>query len=168
MQTNLVLIGMPGSGKTKLSYALSERLGLLAVDTDIMVEVAAGKPIPQIFAEDGEQAFRDLEAEAVRQAASLAGAVIATGGGVVLRPENMEALRETGIVFFRDRSLSAIAGEDHSGRPLVGDNPERLKTLYAQRAPLYRKYAHHIVAHTDTLEEAAQIIADIYQEECQP
>ena len=165
MQKNLVLIGMPGSGKTKLSLMLSEDLRLLAIDTDIMVETAAGKPIPEIFAQDGEQAFRDLETEAVRQAAALDGVVIATGGGVVLRPENMEALREHGIVFFRDRSLAAIAGEDHSGRPLVGSDTSRLQTLYAQRAPLYRKYAHHIVAHTDTLEEAEQLIANLYREE---
>lgn len=162
---NLVLIGMPGSGKTKLSRLLAARLGLTAVDTDQRVAEKAGKTIPEIFAEDGEKAFRDLETAAVREAAALEGAVIATGGGVVLREENMAALRQTGVVFFRDRSPAAIVGEDLTGRPLIGGDSERVYRLYRERLPLYQKYAHHTVPHTDTLEEAADLIAAIYERE---
>lgn len=164
---NLVLIGMPGSGKTKLSKLLAARLGLTAVDTDQMVVERAGKTIPELFAGDGEQAFRDLEAAAVREAAALRGAVIATGGGVILREENMAALRATGVVFFRDRSPAAIVGEDHSGRPLIGGDSERVYRLYRERLPLYQKYAHHIIPHTDTLEEAAKLIAALYEQEAE-
>ncbi len=164
---NLVLIGMPGSGKTKLSRLLSQRLGLTAVDTDALVEARAGRTIPELFAAYGEAHFRDLETAAVKEAAAMTGAAIATGGGVVLRSENMAALSATGVVFFRDRALSAIAGEDHAGRPLIGADKERIYRLYRERLPLYQKYAHHIIPHTDTLEEAAQLIAALYEKEAQ-
>lgn len=164
---NLVLIGMPGSGKTKMGRILSEWFSLPLVDTDQMVVERAGKTIPEIFAESGEQVFRDLETAAVQEAAALHGAVIATGGGVILRPENMVALRATGVVFFRDRSPAAIVGEDHSGRPLIGGDSERVYRLYRERLPLYQKYAHHTIPHTDTLEEAAKLIAALYEQEAE-
>ena len=79
----------------------------------------------------------------------------------------MEALGATGGVFFRDRDPAAILGEDHSGRPLIGSHSERIWTLYRQRLPLYQKYADHTISHTDTVEEAAAIIAELYIKECQ-
>ena len=164
---NLVLIGMPGSGKTKMGRILSEWFSLPLVDTDQMVVERAGKTISEIFAEEGEKAFRDMETAAVQEAAALNGAVIATGGGVILRPENMEALRETGLVFFRDRSPAAIVGEDLTGRPLIGSDSERVYRLYNERLPLYQKYAHHTIPHTDTYEEAAQMIAALYEREAE-
>ena len=164
---NLVLIGMPGSGKTKISEVLSALLDMPAVDTDALVEEAASRPIPDIFAAEGEDAFRDMETAAAKQAAGMDGVIIATGGGIVLREENMEALRAAGIVFFRDRDPAAILGEDHSGRPLIGSHAERVWTLYRQRLPLYQKYADHVVSHTDTVEEAARQIAELYIKECQ-
>lgn len=164
---NLVLIGMPGSGKTKMGRILAEKFSLPLVDTDQMVVERAGKTILEIFAESGEQAFRDLETAAVQEAAALHGAVIATGGGVILRPENMAALRATGLVFFRDRSPAAIVGEDLTGRPLIGSDSERVYRLYKERLPLYQKYAHHIIPHTDTYEEAAAMIAELYEQEAE-
>lgn len=164
---NLVLIGMPGSGKTKMGRILAETFSLPLVDTDQMVVERAGKTIPEIFGESGEQAFRDLETAAVQEAAALNGAVIATGGGVILRPGNMAALRETGLVFFRDRSPAAIVGEDLTGRPLIGSDSERVYRLYNERLPLYQKYAHHIIPHTDTYEEAAAMIAELYEQEAE-
>ena len=164
---NLVLIGMPGSGKTKMGRILAERFGLPLVDTDQMVVEKAGKSIPEIFGAQGEPAFRDLEAAAVREAAALNGAVIATGGGVILREENMAALRETGLVFFRDRSPAAIVGEDLTGRPLIGSDSERVYRLYKERLPLYQKYAHPTIPHTDTYEEAAAMIAALFEKEAE-
>ena len=164
---NLVLIGMPGSGKTKMGRILAERCGRPLVDTDQMVVEKAGKSIPEIFGAQGEPAFRDLEAAAVREAAALNGAVIATGGGVILREENMAALRETGLVFFRDRSPAAIVGEDLTGRPLIGSDSERVYRLYKERLPLYQKYAHHTIPHTDTYEEAAAMIAALFEKEAE-
>ena len=165
---NLVLIGMPGSGKSTVGKILSRMLCMPLVDTDALVEQTAGKTIPALFAQEGEAAFRDRETAAARQAAALDNTVIATGGGIVLRPENMEALAATGIIFFRDRDLEDILGEDHMGRPLVGRDPEKLRILYTQRIELYRKYAQYIISNTKTAEEAAARIAALYREACQP
>lgn len=162
---NLVLIGMPGSGKTKIGRMLSARLKMPLVDTDELVSARAGKTIPELFTQLGEAGFRALETQAVREAAALDGAVIATGGGVVLREENMAALAETGIIFFRDRDPAAIAGEDHKGRPLIGEDREKVFRLYTERIELYRKYARYIISHTDTVAEAESQIAAIYLEE---
>ena len=165
---NLVLIGMPGSGKSTVGKILSRMLCMPLVDTDALVEQTAGKTIPALFAQEGEAAFRDRETAAARQAAALDNTVIATGGGIVLRPENMEALAATGLVFFRDRDLEDILGEDHMGRPLVGRDPEKLRILYTQRIELYRKYAQYVISNTKTAEEAAARIAALYREACQP
>lgn len=164
---NLVLIGMPGSGKSTVGKILSKMLCMPLVDTDALVEQTAGKTIPELFAQEGERAFRDRETAASRQAAALDNTVIATGGGIILRPENMEALAATGLIFFRDRDLEDIVGEDHMGRPLVGKDPDKLRILYTQRIDLYRKYAQYTISDTKTAEEAAARIAALYREACQ-
>lgn len=164
---NLVLIGMPGSGKSTVGKILSKMLCMPLVDTDALVEQTAGKTIPELFAQEGESAFRDRETAAARQAAALDNTVIATGGGIILRPENMEALAATGLIFFRDRDLEDIIGEDHMGRPLVGKDPDKLRILYTQRIDLYRKYAQYTISDTKTAEEAAARIAALYREACQ-
>lgn len=164
---NLVLIGMPGSGKSTVGKILSKMLCMPLVDTDALVEQTAGKTIPELFAQEGERAFRDQETAAARQAAELDNTVIATGGGIILRPENMEALAATGLIFFRDRDLEDIIGEDHMGRPLVGKDPDKLRILYTQRIDLYRKYAQYTISDTKTAEEAAARIAALYREACQ-
>ncbi len=166
---NLVLIGMPGSGKTKMGALLAQRFGLPALDTDALVVEHAGMTIPELFDRYGEGHFRDLESQAVEEAARADGAVIATGGGVILRPENMAALARTGIIFFRDRPPEAIVGEDHKGRPLVGEDRDqaraRIFRLYEERIALYKRYAHHYIAPTDTYQEAAEQIAAIFEKE---
>lgn len=164
---NLVLIGMPGSGKSTVGKILSKTLCMPLVDTDALVEQTAGKIIPELFAQEGERAFRDRETAAARQAAALDNTVIATGGGIILRPENMEALAATGLIFFRDRDLEDIIGEDHMGRPLVGKDPDKLRILYTKRIDLYRKYAQYTISDTKTAEEAAARIAALYREACQ-
>ena len=166
MKKNIVLIGMPGCGKTSVGRELAALLHMVLVDTDQMVEQADGRAIPDIFAQEGEGGFRDKESAAAWQAAGLRGVIIATGGGMVLREENMRALGEHGIVFFRDRALSDILGEDLSGRPLLSADKQRIYELYEQRIDLYRKYAHHTISNTDTAGEAARQIAAIYKKEC--
>ena len=166
MKKNIVLIGMPGCGKTSVGRELAALLHMVLVDTDQLVEQAGGRTIPDIFAREGEVSFRDKEAAAAQRAASMEGVIIATGGGMVLREENMQALRACGIVFFRDRALSDILGEDLSDRPLLSADKQRIYDLYEQRIGLYRKYAHHTISDTNTAKEAAARIAAIYKKEC--
>lgn len=140
---NLVLIGMPGSGKTSVGQLMAQELGLPFCDTDTMVEQAEGRTISAIFSQSGEPYFRDLEHAAACQAAQHSGWVIATGGGIVLRPENMAALSATGVIIFLDRTPQEIAQDDHGGRPLIGDDRQRVFQLYRTRISLYRQYAQY-------------------------
>ena len=166
MKKNIVLIGMPGCGKTAVGRELAGMLHMVLVDTDQMVEQVDGRTIPEIFAQEGESVFREKETAAAKQAASMTGVIIATGGGMVLREGNMQALRENGVVFFRDRDLSDVLGEDLSDRPLLSGDKQRIYDLYEQRIHLYRKYAHHTISDTNTAREAAERIAAIYEREC--
>ena len=167
MKKNIVLSGMPGCGKTKVGMALSEMLNMPLVDTDQLVVQEQGRSIPDIFAQDGESAFRDMESAAARKAAAMDGVIVATGGGLVLREANLRPLKATGIVFFRNRELEAIAGENHGGRPLIGDDKQRIYRLYEQRINYYHRYADHTISNTDTVAQAAGQIAAIYLRECE-
>ena len=166
MKKNLVLIGMPGSGKSTLGRELAAMLHMMLLDTDAMVEQSAGRPIPRIFAEDGEEAFRDMETAQVKKAAAMEGVIIATGGGVILRPENMQALSASGIVMFRDRDLAEIMGCDLADRPLLSGDAGRIYELYHQRIHLYRQYADHTFEGTGTAKQIAGRMAAIYRQEC--
>ena len=139
---NIVIIGLSGCGKSTLGRRLSSRLRMPLFDTDAMIEEAEGRSIPDIFAERGEAYFRDLESAACLAVSELEGAVIATGGGVVLREENMRALAENGVIFFIDRHPSSIlrTASLHD-RPLVQGDGERLFRLCSERRPLYRRWA---------------------------
>ena len=166
MKKNIVLIGMPGCGKSSVGRELASMLHMVLMDTDHMVEQADGRTIPDIFAQDGEAAFRDKETAAAKQAAQMRGVIIATGGGMVLREENMAALSQTGVIVFRDRELGDILGEDLTDRPLLSGDKQRLYDLYNQRIHLYRKYADYTISNTKTAGEAARQIAERYREEC--
>ncbi len=136
MQENIVLIGMPGCGKSTLGRLLADALGKKFLDTDEELVREAGKSIPDIFKTDGEAAFRRLETETLARLTKETGAVIATGGGVVTRPENEVLLRQNGRVIFLD---TPPAGLSVAGRPLSqARTPE---ALYRERLPLYRKMA---------------------------
>jgi shikimate kinase/3-dehydroquinate synthase len=140
VERSIVLIGFMGTGKTAVGQRLAARLGRPFIDTDALVEARAGRPITRIFQEDGEEVFRRLEAEAVAESCARPGAVIATGGGAVLRPENMRRLRQAGVVVALRAEPEAIlarvgAGED---RPLLAADPDaRMRRLLAERDVLY-------------------------------
>ncbi len=136
---NIVLVGMPGSGKSSVGRRLARRLRRTFIDTDDLIVAAAGKSIERIFAEDGEAFFRDLEARCVREAAARKGVVIATGGGVVLREDNVRALRADGLIVFLDRSPECILKTaELSDRPLLRAGGQALFALYRQRKAVYR------------------------------
>ena len=132
---NIVLVGMPGSGKSTVGALLSEKLSRPFFDTDQLIEEETGMKIPDIFAEKGEAGFRDIEEKVIRERVlSLGGAVIATGGGAVLREENVAALRQNGKLFFLDRPLGELIPTDD--RPLAS-TADAIKKRYEERYPLY-------------------------------
>lgn len=137
-QRNVVLIGMPGCGKSTVGKALARRLGKDFVDVDEEIVRQAGRSIPEIFAQEGEEGFRALESDAVRAAGSRTGCVISTGGGVVTRWENLVPLRQNGVVIHLLRSLSALPS---AGRPVSQRTPA--EELWRQRAPLYAAFADY-------------------------
>ena len=160
MENNIVLIGMPGSGKSIVGQILARKTGLSFVDLDAFIEEVAGKSIPQIFAEDGEAIFRDLEQQCAEEVSRRSGQVIATGGGVILREANMSALSHNGVIVFLDRPVSDILGENLSGRPLLTDDANRIHRLYDERIQLYRRYGQITVKNDGMPEQAAAEIVD--------
>lgn len=155
---NLLLIGMPGCGKTTVGRALARRLGRELVDTDELVVQAAGCSIPRLFAEKGEETFRRMEHQAVVQAGSRSGLVIATGGGVVTRRENWDPMRQNSVVVFLRRPLGELPTD---GRPVSQANP--LEELYRQRLPLYEGAADWTVDNTTVDAAVAEIIRRLEQ-----
>ncbi|MBC8560898.1 shikimate kinase [Fumia xinanensis] len=164
MKNNIVLIGMPGSGKSTVGKILAEKTGLFFVDLDAVIENMAKKSIPQIFSEDGEPAFRDLEQKCVEEVSAQSRQVIATGGGVILREANMKALSQNGLIIFLDRPVSDILGENLSERPLLADDATRIHRLYDERIRLYRRYGKFTVENNSAPEEAAEKILDAIRE----
>ena len=158
--TNIVLIGMPGSGKTTVGGELAALLGRELVDTDELVERKAGRSIPDIFAVSGEAAFRDLEQKAVFDAGSMQGKVIATGGGAVLRLENRLSLATNGFVVYLRRDTDRLARE---GRPLSlsGD----LAAMLAARDPVYSAFADLITVNSGDPKTVATKIAEAFHED---
>ena len=147
---NLVLIGMPGCGKSTIGKALAERLGKRFVDCDEEIEKAEGKSIPEIFREVGEQGFRDAESRVIRRASEEQGAVIATGGGAVLREENVRLLRGNGTLLFLDAPLSELMAT--SSRPL-SSTPEDLRRRYEERYGIYCAVCDRKIPVTRSLKE---------------
>ena len=152
---NLVLIGMPGSGKSAVGKILTEATGKPLADTDQLIVEKAGKSIPEIFREDGEPAFRDLESEIIRELSLQGGQVISTGGGAVLRPENVTLLRQNGRLFWLDRAPDSLVPTDD--RPLA-DTAAKMKQLYQEREPVYRASADMIIPVFGTPEDTASLI----------
>ena len=134
LKENIVLTGMPGSGKSTIGKLLAKELGRVFIDTDEEIVKKVDKPIPQIFAELGEEGFRKIENEVIKEISSIQSAVIATGGGAILNPENIEFLRENGKVYFIDRDIEHIVAT--SDRPL-SSNKADLEKRYKERYPLY-------------------------------
>ena len=153
---NIILIGMPGSGKTTIGKAIAKKMGKDFVDTDDLITEKYGV-ISNIFAEHGEKHFRDLEAEAVKKAAYRNSTVIATGGGAVLREENERMLKQNGIVFFLDRPINDILPTDD--RPLSKDR-EALKKRYDERYDIYIKSADEIIFVDGIVENSIEKITE--------
>ncbi len=162
---NIVLIGMPGSGKSYFGKLIAKQFGRQFIDMDAYIEQAQGRTIPEIFAQQGEPAFRDMEVEASRALGCRTGLVISTGGGTVVRKESMDALRQNGCVFFVDRPLSELATE---GRPLSQGGESTLQRLYDARIGLYTGYADVSISNAAGMaaERIAETVLREYERVC--
>ena len=155
---NIVLVGMPGVGKTTLGNLISKKLSRPIFDTDEEIVKKAGCSIPEIFKERGESAFRDMESQVIKELYNMGGVIIATGGGAVLREKNVDLLRENGRIYFLDRELGTILPTDD--RPL-SQNRQALEKLYHERYPIYLKSADvHIRLGITPERDAEKIIED--------
>ena len=151
---NVVLIGMPGCGKSTVGRLIAEKLDRRFEDTDVTVELNNNRRIPDIINTFGEDCFRDLEQEAVADICKQSGLVIATGGGAILRQENRNAIRQNAVVVFINRDMSDL---ETQGRPL-SSTPEKLKKLYDYRLPIYRQCCDVEVTTQPTPQQTAELI----------
>ena len=151
---NIVLTGMPGSGKSTVGKLLGLD-GFSFLDTDEQIEKRCGCSIRSLIETKGEACFRDLESEVIREIASSGCRILSTGGGAILREENVRYLRRNGRLFFLNAELSRLRATD--SRPL-SDTAEKLKLLYQERMPLYRKTADVVVPDMATPQEEADYI----------
>ena len=159
MGKNIILVGLPGAGKTTLGKLLSNIIGFRFIDSDAFIEETTGKSITDLF-QIGEDYFRNIESDAYMEIADFEDTVVSTGGGVVKRSENIVALKKNGIVYYIDRAVEDIIQDiEVSHRPLLKDGLERIYALKAERESLYLGAADVIVKNDKPLEElAAEII----------
>ncbi len=161
MGKNIVLIGFMGSGKSTVGRRLARRLGYGYIDTDQMVESKTGKKVAEIFKEEGEAVFRALERQIVEKASSCGGRVIACGGGAVIDPENVLALKRNGALIYLKASQASLMKRLERGiekRPLLkGEDVEaRIRELLKQRIKIYEDVADEVV-NTDGLSPAGVV-----------
>lgn len=150
---NIVLIGMPGSGKTTFGMALAGKLRRPFVDADAYLEEKEGRTIQSFFAES-EKAFRDAEERTIEDLSRRQNLIIATGGGVVKRSRNVARLHETGLLIFIDRRAEDIVTDvEVEKRPLLAEGPDKVFALYKERIALYRKAADRILENRGSEEE---------------
>lgn len=143
---NLVLIGMMGCGKSTCGRLLAQHLNRELVDMDTVIQQREGRSISHIFAQAGEEYFRDLESALAKELSRKDDLVISTGGGVILRPENVDALRQNAMVFWLNRPAEDIFDRTAlDDRPLAQDGKAAFLERFAQRESKYRTAAHFVV-----------------------
>ena len=157
---NIVLIGMPSAGKTTVGQLLARRTGKKFTDTDTLAEQRIGMTIADYFRTSGEKAFRAREQETVAEVSAVGGQIIATGGGAILRRENLTALRRNGLLVFLDRPIEQLTAT--VDRPLASDR-EALRRRYEERYALYRAAADVYIKNDGSPEEAADQIERQWQ-----
>lgn len=150
---NVILIGMPGSGKTTVGRILAQRLGRKLADADARTERRLGMSIPAYFAQQGEEAFRRAETETLADLGKQSGLILATGGGCVTRPENYELLHQNGTIIWLRRDLNALPV---NGRPV--SQRDGVEAIYRQRKPLYERFADLAVDNNGSPEDTAEAI----------
>ena len=152
---NIVLIGMPGSGKSTVGRRIAEKLHRKFLDTDDLIIKKDGRQIPDIFAKDGEAFFRGLETAVIEELSHEHGLVIATGGGAVMRERNRELLRRNGLIVWLDRPIEDLPSY---GRPL--SQSRGVEAIFAEREPVYRGFADRVVKNRTVKEAVSQILGE--------
>jgi len=156
-EKNIILTGIMGCGKTTIGRELAKELKMDFLDLDQYVENKWGS-IKELF-KHGEKHFRDIESQAVLEVCEMKGLVVATGGGVVKREENISALKRNSIIFFIDRSIKKILSDiDISERPLIADRKEKLIEIYEERYPLYLSTCDLQIKNDDSIHKAIENI----------
>lgn len=158
--TNLVLIGMPGCGKSTVGQKLSKVLDMPLVDIDNEIEKAAGMTIPEIFAKEGESSFRKRESEQIKRFGSVGGNVLVTGGGAIKMPENHKYLRMNGFVAHICRPLEKLSTE---GRPL-SQNLSALQTMWLERKPMYEACRDALFENDSSIDVCVKAIKEAFDE----
>lgn len=159
MGRNIVLIGMPASGKSTIGKLLAKKMNYEYYDTDRYLERKENVKISTLFSEKGEEYFRNLETKYLKELSQKNGIIISTGGGAVKREKNMQILGEKGIIVFLNRKIEDIAKENHEARPLL-QNIDNIYKLYDERIELYNRYSDIIVENNGTLKEVTDRIAE--------
>lgn len=158
---NLVLVGMPGCGKSSLGSLLAEALNRPLIDCDAEIVKRAGMPIPEVFAQFGEPHFRDIESQVIEDVCKGSGCIIATGGGAILRHENVRAMKQNGRVCFIRRNVDELPRD---GRPLSSASEDAVAKLWAQRKDQYHAAADFIIDNDASLEAVANRIQEGFHE----
>ena len=147
---NIVLIGMPACGKSTIGYWLSKKIGYPLLDTDKYLEEKENRIISDIFSNEGEGYFRNLETKYLKELSEKDGLIISTGGGAVKKKENIDILKKNGIIIFLNREINDISKENHKHRPLLQDI-NNIQKLYDERIDLYKKYSDIIIKNNDDM-----------------
>lgn len=158
---NIVIIGMPGCGKSTIGELISKDLNYKFYDMDDYIVKISGKTIKELF-DVSEEYFREWETKACKELSKLTNAIIASGGGVVKKAENIDILRKSCTILFIDRPVEEIIKDIEVGtRPLLKDGPHKVYNLYNERYELYKKAADKIVENKGTLENVVKTCEDI-------
>lgn len=159
---NVILIGMMGCGKSTIGRKAAKQAGFEFVDMDEYIETKESMTIAEIFSQKGEDYFRTIESEVAAELSSMSGLFIASGGGVVLRDENMAFFRKSGCIVFIDRPLEDIIGDvEIQSRPLLKDGVKRIRNIYSERYQLYTRYADRVLVNDKTEKEAVDKLVEI-------
>ena len=159
MGRNIVLIGMPASGKSTIGKLLAKKMNYEYYDADRYLERKENVKISTLFSEKGEEYFRNLETKYLKELSQKNGIIISTGGGAVKREKNIQILGEKGIIVFLNRKIEDIAKENHEARPLL-QNIDNIYKLYDERIELYNRYSDIIVENDGTLKEVTDKITE--------
>ena len=161
---NIVLIGMPGSGKSTIGKILAEKLEMTLIDMDRYIETGTSCNITEIF-KSGEALFRDIEAKAVAEVSEKAFAVVSTGGGVICRYENIKKFKKNGVIVYINRPIENIVGDINvNARPLLAKDPSKIYRLFEERGHLYKKYCDYEIMNISNIYDVVSNIIKIYVE----